>query len=483
MSILPSPPDVPGDTAAISDLITAFARQRGAFARDRNPSVPQRQRRIQALMQMMTKYRQRISAALSDDFGSHPAPLSDLIEVLGVLGRARYALEQLEAWVSPSPRETDLGMLGTCEAYVQCQPKGVVGNIVPWNFPFDLSIGPLVEMLAAGNRVILKPSEYTPASAALLREMIADTFDPTLVHVAVGGRELARAFTGVAWDHLLYTGSAAVGRQVMEAAARNLTPVTLELGGKCPAVMGPGSVTPRNVESVIGTKTIKNGQMCITVDYCLVPRGDVGTFVELATSFMRQAAPDYSRSDSCAGIISTRHLDRLQALLAEAREHGSRIVTLETDGVVDRSTRRMPLSLVIDPPVGARLMQEEIFGPILPIIPYDEISQAIEFINARDRPLGLYVFSDDPATIDAVLGDTLSGGAAVNTCALQGAIPSLGFGGVGASGMGRHHGIEGFREFSNQRGVVRRGTGDMIDIFYVPYKKAVAVAQSVLGSD
>jgi coniferyl-aldehyde dehydrogenase len=483
MPIPPSPSEVSSDTAAISDLITAFSHQRRAFARDRSPTLAERQHRIQALMQMLTKYRRRISAALNADFGSHPVPLSDLVEVLGVLGRARYALDHLEEWMGPSPRETDVGMLGTCQAYVQCQPKGVVGNIVPWNFPFDLSLGPLVEMLAAGNRVILKPSEYTPASAVLLREMIADTFDPTLVHVAVGGRELARAFTGVAWDHLLYTGSAAVGRQVMEAAARNLTPVTLELGGKCPALMAPGSVSARNVESVIGTKTIKNGQMCITVDYCLVPRRDVDAFVNLAASFMKEAAPSYSRSSDCAGIISLRHLDRLQGLLAQARERGSRIVTLEVDGQVDRVTRRMPLNLVVDPPLDIRLMQEEIFGPILPIIPYDEISQAVEFINSRDRPLGVYVFSDEPATVDAVLGDTLSGGVAVNTCALQGAIPALGFGGVGASGIGRHHGIEGFREFSNQRGVVKRGTGDLIDVFYVPYSNAAAVAKAALGAD
>lgn len=481
MAILQGSPEAATDTAAIAELVTAFAHQRRAFARDRRPPLAERQRRLQALMQMLVKYRQRISAALSEDFGCHPVPVSDLIEVLGVIGRAGYALEHLERWMSPSARDTDAAMLGTCKAYVQCQPKGVVGNIVPWNFPFDLSLGPLVEMLAAGNRVILKPSEYTPASGSLLREMIADTFDPTLVHVVVGGGELARAFTGVAWDHLLYTGSANVGRQVMAAAARNLTPVTLELGGKCPALLGPGSVTARNVESVIGTKTIKNGQMCISVDYCLVPRAELERFVDLAAEFMRQAAPDYSRSATCTGIISLRHLDRLETLLAEARERGSRIVTLETGGQVDRVSRRMPLSLVVDPPPGVRLMQEEIFGPILPIVPYDEISQAVEFINSGDRPLGLYVFSDDPATVDSVLGDTISGGAAVNTCALQGAIPALGFGGAGASGMGRHHGIEGFREFSNQRGVVTRGTGDSIDVFYVPYAKAAAVAESLLG--
>jgi coniferyl-aldehyde dehydrogenase len=475
------PADAHGDETAIAQLRAAVASQRSAFANDRNPPLAERQRRIQALMQMMLKNRERIGAALTKDFGAHPVPMTDLIEVLGVLGRARYVLDHLEAWMRASERQIDPAMLGTARAYIQYQPKGVIGNIVPWNFPFDLSVGPLIEMLAAGNRVIMKPSEYTPACGALLREMVAETFDPDLAYVAVGGEALAKEFPNIAWDHLLYTGSPNVGRLVMAAAARNLTPVTLELGGKCPAVMTSGSVTARNVESVIGVKTIKNGQMCITVDHCLVPRGELPKFIDLATAFLQAAAPNYSRSAECAGIISRRHLDRIQALLDEARDRGSRIVELEPDGHVDQATRRMPLSLVIDPPHDLRIMREEIFGPILPVIPYDNLSEVIASINAGDRPLALYVFGDAQPEIDRVLNETISGGAAVNTCALQGALPSLGFGGSGTSGMGRHHGIEGFREFSNPRGVVVRGTGDMIDIFYAPHAKAAAVVQAVLS--
>jgi coniferyl-aldehyde dehydrogenase len=475
-----SPADTGGDEAAIAQLHAAAARQRRAFASDRNPSLAERKGRIQALMGMLLKHRQRIGEALTADFGAHPVPMSELIEVLGVLGRANYVLEHLEDWLRPSPRDTDAAMLGTARAYIQYQAKGVVGNIVPWNFPFDLSVGPLIEMLAAGNRVVMKPSEYTPACGELLREMVQEAFDPGLVYVVVGGAELARAFPSVAWDHLLYTGSPNVGRLVMAAAAQNLTPVTLELGGKCPAIMTAGAVTARNVESVIGTKIIKNGQMCITVDHCFVPRAELERFIELATSFMATAAPEYSRGAECTGIVSPRHLARLEGLLDEARLRGSRIVTLEADGRIDRATRCMPMSLVIDPAADLRLMNEEIFGPLLPVVPYDDLAQVIEAVNAGERPLGLYVFGEDAALIDAVLNDTISGGAAVNTCALQGALPSLGFGGVGASGMGRHHGIEGFREFSNPRGVVVRGTGDMIDIFYAPYAKAAAVVKAVL---
>ena len=477
-SLTPSPAS---DAPAIAKLKSAFAAQRAAFHADRYPTLEERKTRITKLIGMLLTYRERISAALSKDFGCHPVPASDLIEVLGPVARAQYVLSKLEDWMRPAPRDIDPALMGSAQAYILSQPKGVVGNIVPWNFPFDLSVGPMIEMLAAGNRVIVKPSEFTPACAELLREMVEATFDPTLVYVAVGGLDLARAFSDLPWDHLLYTGSSNVGREVMLAAARNLTPVTLELGGKCPALLTPGSVNATNVESIIGTKTVKNGQMCISVDYCLVPRAEVDTFVKLARDFMQRVASNYSQSPDCTGIISLRHLDRLSAMLQEARDRKIAIVELESNGRTDRETRRMPISLVIDPPPDLRIMKEEIFGPILPIVPYDDLGEAIASINAGERPLGLYVFGDDRAETDRILNQIVSGGASVNACAIQGALPSLAFGGVGMSGMGRHHGVEGFREFSNQRGVVVRGTGDHFDAFFAPYAKAAAIVASVLG--
>ena len=485
MSILNDAPmsfdNLQRDDADIAAMHQAFDAQRRAFAQDRYPSLQERYERLGALIGMMVGNRERISKAIAQDFAAHPAPASDLIEVLGVVGRAQYVLEHLEEWMKPSGRDMDAALFGTATAEVRYGPKGVIGNIVPWNFPFDLSVGPMVDMLAAGNRVMVKPSEYTPACADLLAEMVAATFDPTLVHVAVGGLDLARAFSSVAWDHLLYTGSPNVGRQVMQAAAANLTPVTLELGGKCPAIMTPGSVTRRNVESVIGTKIIKNGQMCVSVDYAFIPRHDVEAFVDQAKAFMAEAAPGYSNSDECTGMISDRHLDRITDMLTEARDRQHRVITLQDDDAIDRATRRMPLSLVVEPASDLRMMREEIFGPILPVIPYDDLDEAIAGINAGDRPLGLYVFGDDHALTGRVVAETISGGAAVNTCAVQSALPAMGFGGSGMSGIGRHHGIEGFREFSNQRGVVIRGEGDMIDAFYAPYAKAAGLVQAVLS--
>jgi coniferyl-aldehyde dehydrogenase len=244
--------------------------------------------------------------------------------------------------------------------------------------------------------------------------------------------------------------------------------------------MLPGSVDAESVKTIIGTKMVKNGQMCVSVDYALVPRADLDRFAELAQAFMAEAAPDYAAGPDCTGIITARHLDRQEALLQEARDRQSRIVTLGPDVPADRAARRMPMRLVLDPDPELRIMKEEIFGPILPVAPYDDVEGAIALINAGERPLGLYVFGQDQAAVDHVLASTTSGGAAVNACALQGALPSLGFGGVGMSGMGRHHGIEGFREVSNPRGVVVRGEGDQVDAFFAPYAKAQAIVHHIL---
>jgi coniferyl-aldehyde dehydrogenase len=371
--------------------------------------------------------------------------------------------------MASEPRDVDPALFGSGKAFVRPQPKGVVGTIVPWNFPFDLSVGPLVEMLAAGNRVVIKPSEYTPACGELLRDMIRSTFDRDRVDVVVGGVELAKAFTHVRWDHLLYTGSPGIGREIAMAAAEQLVPVTLELGGKCPAIVADDSIDAETIKQVLGTKAIKSGQMCITVDYCLVPRDRLEDFATLAGEHMREAMPGFCTSESCTGIITTRHRDRLTALLDEARERGADVRQLEQAPGGESDSRQMPLTLVIDPPDDLGVMREEIFGPILPVKAYDELDDAIAHVNAGERPLALYVFAKNEDAADAVLRRTTSGGACVNSAAVHGALPSLPFGGIGTSGSGRHHGIEGFREFSNLRGVFVRGEGDLIEAFAPPY--------------
>jgi coniferyl-aldehyde dehydrogenase len=470
MATTESRPAMTGDdAAAIAELEEAVARQRAAFLADPFPTLEERQALLGALAGMLMSHRTQIEEALSSDFGVHPALAADLIEVLGPVGRAVYATERLPTWMAPEERPAEPTLYGSGRAYVQPQPKGVIGNIVPWNFPFDLSVGPLIEMLAAGNRVIIKPSDYTPACAQALREMVHATFDRDRVDVVVGGIELARAFTHVRWDHLLYTGSPAIGREVAKAAAEQLVPVTLELGGKCPAIIADDSIDEESVKQILGTKAVKNGQMCISVDYCLVPRDRLEEFADLAASYARESMPGYCSSESCTGIISTRHLERIERLLDEARDRGADVRALEDADEPDSDARQLPISLVIDPPEDLALMQEEIFGPVLPVKAYDSLDEAVRFVNAGERPLALYMFSKDEDVANDVLRRTTSGGACVNSAAVHGALASLPFGGSGQSGSGRHHGADGFREFSNMRAVFVRGEGDMIEAFAPPY--------------
>jgi coniferyl-aldehyde dehydrogenase len=480
MAMTENPTAIAGDdAAAVAELHEIVERQRAAFLSDPFPALEQRQQLLGQLAMMLLSHREEIAQALSSDFGVHPSLASDLIEVLGPAGRAAFVAEQLPQWMAPEPRFSDPTLFGSGRAYVQPQPKGVIGNIVPWNFPFDLSVGPLVEMLAAGNRIVIKPSEYTPACGALLQQMIRATFDSDRVDVVVGGLDLARAFTRVRWDHLLYTGSPAIGREIAKAAAEQLVPVTLELGGKCPAILTADSVDAESVKQILGTKALKNGQMCISVDYCLVPREQLEHFAQLAADHAREQMPGYCTSKSCTGIISARHLERIENLLGEARDAGVDVRSLEEAGEADADRRQRPISLVLDPPAELGLMQEEIFGPLLPVVPYDSVEDAIEQVNSGERPLALYVFAKDEGVAEDVLRRTTSGGACVNCAAVHGALPSLPFGGIGQSGSGRHHGVEGFREFSNLRGVFVRGEGDMIEAFAPPYGPAAeAIVQA-----
>jgi coniferyl-aldehyde dehydrogenase len=482
MTIIENRPETADDAAAIAELHEIVELQRAAFLADPFPSLEERVGLLGALAGMLIAHREQIRDAMTSDFGVHPPLAADLIEVLGPAGRAAYAIEQLESWMAPEPRHAEPALFGSGRAFVQPQPKGVIGNIVPWNFPFDLSVGPLIEMLAAGNRVVIKPSEYTPASGEVLRAMVRETFDRDRVDVVLGGLELARAFTRIRWDHLLYTGSPAIGREIAKAAAEQLVPVTLELGGKCPAILTSDSIDAESVKQILGTKALKNGQMCISVDYCLVPRDRLEEFASLAADHVRDAMPGYCTSDNCTGIISARHVERIEKLLDEAKAQGCDVRVLEEAGDVDPDTRQLPMSLVIDPPDDLALMQEEIFGPILPVKAYDELDEAIDHVNSGERPLALYVFAKDEAVGDDVLRRTTSGGACINCAAVHGALPSLPFGGIGQSGSGRHHGVEGFREFSNPRGVFVRGEGDLIEAFAPPYGPAAqAVVDAAFG--
>jgi coniferyl-aldehyde dehydrogenase len=458
----------PADQAAMEHLERVFRLQKDAFRRSPYPSAKQRIELMQRVPGMLTKYRQKILQALDTDFGGHSHDQGDLLEILGMFDRAKFNIDNVAKWMRPVSKASNPITQGDSRAYIKYQPKGVVGNMVSWNFPFDIAVGPMLDSLGAGNRVIIKPSDMSPACGQLLHEMCKETFDEEHVAVVNGGLEFARHFPTLPWDHLVYTGSGAVGRQVMQAAAINLVPVTLELGGKCPAIVAPDSLLDeRTITTIAGIKVIKRGQMCVTVDYCLVPESGLKAFTEGLANHMKAHFTQKNAAPHACGIISERHVARLNKLIEEARNAGAQVIQIGAD--LQAGGRDMPFYLVVNPSDELGLMQQEIFGPILPIKTYRDTADAIAYINKGDRPLGLYVFAKDRAFIDQVTEQTQSGGVAVNTIALQAGQPSMGFGGSGASGMGRHHGEEGFREFSNPRGYFERGAGGTLDWIIPPY--------------
>ena len=456
------------DQVALQELQRVFQLQKAAFLRDPYPSAEQRIALMKRVPDMLRKYRQKILQALDADFSGHSHDQGDLLEILGMFDRAKFNIDHVAKWMKPVPKASNPITQGDSKAYVKYQPKGVIGNMVSWNFPFDIAIGPMLDQLGAGNRVIIKPSDLSPACGEVLTQMCAETFDADQVAVINGGLEFARHFPTLAWDHLVYTGSGPVGRQVMTAAAANLVPVTLELGGKCPAVIAPDSVDDeRTIATVAGIKVIKRGQMCVTVDYCLVPQSQLQVFTQKLAAHMTAHFSEGNAAAHACGIVSERHVSRLYKLLDEAKSSGAEVIQIGKD--LQPGSRDMPFYLVVNPSDDLALMQQEIFGPILAIKTYQNTADAVAYINKGDRPLGLYVFAKDRSFIDQVTQQTQSGGVAINTIALQAGQPSMGFGGSGASGMGRHHGEEGFREFSISRGFFERGTGGTIDWIIPPY--------------
>lgn len=461
------------DTAAIQTLQECFQQQKDAFLQEMMPSYETRIGRLEQLENMVLQNQDRIAEALLADFGSHAPELTRITEVLGPVSRARFAKKHLKKWMKPHKRPVDRMLFGAAKNHLLYQPVGVVGNMAPWNFPIDISLGPLVDILAAGNRAIIKPSENAPHCADLIAELIHDTFPHDLVAVVTGGLELAQAFSRMPWDHLLFTGGPEIGKRVMAAAAENLTPVTLELGGKNPTIITADSLNLKTVTAIMATKMVKAGQMCITSDYVFVPADAINQFVALSQQAMAKLYPKVIDNRDSASIINEHHFARLQSYLADARENG-RIVELNpANETTDPARRKIVPTLVLDPSDDLLVMKHEIFGPILPIKPYHDIQDVISYVNSKERPLALYVFSKDKATIQHIIDNTISGGVAVNAVSLHAMQASLPFGGIGRSGTGHHHGFEGFVAFSKAKPVFTQAPINGSSLLYPPYGRAV----------
>src|SRR6185312_662707 len=418
--------------STIDTLDRIFELQRNAQQHVPYPAWPRRAARLKALHALLRDNEARICEAISADFGCRPPEETRLLELFPSLGSIDHAFRHARRWMHPRRRFAGFWFL-PARTEVMPQPLGVVGVIVPWNYPLYLAVGPLVDALAAGNRVLVKTSEYTPAFSALFAELVDKYFPEGEVRVINGDADVAAAFAALPFDHLLFTGSTAVGRKVMRAAADNLTPVTLELGGKSPAIIGPGARFDHAVERIVYGKCVNAGQTCIAPDYVLLPRARQQEFVGRARGVFARMYPDFCNGQY-ASIITPRQHARLLRLLDDAVAGGAAAHPLAD--VRDDAARLMPPTLLTGVAAEAEVMCEEIFGPLLPLVPYDSLDDALDYIAARPHPLSLYLFEEDDAVVQRVLERTHAGGVCVNDTLYQIAQHHLPFGGVGASGMG-----------------------------------------------
>lgn len=435
-----------------AELDTLFARQKEAFAKDRVPSIEARIERLKRLDRMMIEFREPFRRALSEDFATHHPLVTDLFESGAVIARSRTIQAFLASWMNPENRELNPMVHGSSKAQVIRQPKGVLGNIAPWNFPVECALIMTADMLAAGNRVIVKSAELAPATARVLEDAIAAHFPQDVLAVVSGGVELASYFASLPWDHLTYTGGGRVGRLVMQAAAPNLTPVTLELGGKNPTVFVADGFDEALVERFLYFRVFKGGQVCTSPDYVLVPQNQISQWVEIAKQKWTSLYPCYVDHPDATGAINQAHYDRVMNLVNEARERGVTVVSLNGDRP-NAAKRVIPMYVIVDPPDDLQCMQEEIFGPVTPVKGYRTIDEAIARINAGPSPLASYIVTRDETLGARFAREVLSGGTGVNVFGFQAADASLPFGGVGKSGMGCHSGREGFLNYSHTKSV------------------------------
>ena len=444
-------------------------RQREAFLKDGPPCLKERRQRLRRLRTALLAHRPALEAAISADFGNRSPYETGIMELMGIVQSIDYLFRHLRRFMRRESRHVALAYRSG-RAWVEYQPLGVIGIMAPWNYPLSLTIIPLATALAAGNRAMIKPSEFTPRTSELIQRMLADTFPEDEVAVVLGGPEAGAAFSALAFDHLLFTGSTQVGRKVMRAASENLVPVTLELGGKSPAIVARGHVNAQNMNSLVFGKLSNAGQTCVAPDYALVHEDDLEGFISAYSDAVSTFYPDGPTAADYTSIISEAHHDRLCRLLEDARRRGARVI--EAGSYPEQAARRgrtLAPSLVVDVEDDMAIMEEEIFGPVLPVRTYRNMAEAIAWVNARPRPLALYWFGPKDADRERLLARTTSGNVGINNTLMHVAQDDLPFGGIGPSGMGAYHGIEGFRAMSHARGVYEQGRWNPARLLHAPF--------------
>lgn len=478
-----SPPneDTIGDDAGLEAMQAAFSTLRSAYASKGGLDYKQRMAYLKALSKAIKAQKDSLIAAVNEDFGNRCAVETGLAELTRIVESSAFAQQNLIDWMEPQEREVGW-QLRPATAQVRYQPLGVVGIISPWNYPIQLSLDPLVAAIAAGNRALIKPSELTPKTNAALRALLKGIFPEDVVQIVEGDYRVGAAFAGLPFDHLLFTGSTKVGRAVMKAAAENLVPVTLELGGKSPFIVHSSFNTAQAAERAVWAKCFNSGQTCIAPDYALVHRGEVDAFVNAAQAAFGKMYPTVGDNPDYTAIISENHHRRLTALVAEAEQRGAKVVRCNPGNEDDAKLgKKLPLTLVVDPPKDAACMTEEIFGTVLPIVPYDDFEEAVRFVNERPRPLALYYFDHKGKRVEDVLERTVSGGAGINEALIHVTQESMPFGGVGPSGMGSYHGYAGFRTFSHEKAVMHQSRMNGMNMLNPPYRGFAKLFQRLMG--
>lgn len=462
-------------TREAEQLHTLLAKQRRAALTQEPWTAAQRCELIDRAIGLLVDHEREIVAAISADFGHRSADFSRLAEVMSPILSMKQTQAQIEGWMAPEQRPSATG-----QAWVEYQPLGVVGIVTPWNFPVNVIFNGLAGVLAAGNRAMIKPSEFTPATSALIARLIGETFSEDEVAVVTGGAEVAQAFCALPFDHLMFTGSTSVGRHVMRAAADNLVPVTLELGGKSPTIVSRTADIAEAALKIMTGKTMNAGQICLAPDYALVPRESLGAFIAAAGEAVSSLFASLLDNPDYSSLINAQHHLRLQGYLAQAREAGVQLIELNPadEDFSQQPHFKLPPTLLVDPGPGLQVMQDEIFGPLLPIVAYDDFADVIAYINARPRPLGLYYFGTDSVEEQLVLSRTHSGGVTLNDVVRHATVEHLPFGGVGASGMGAYHGFDGFRTFSHAKAVYR--TVEQPDLLRPPFDEPLRQLMTTL---
>ncbi len=472
----------------MTDLKSLLDRQRAAFFQDLPISAAARKDRLKRAIAMVADHADAWCDALSEDFGHRSREQSMITDIGASIGPLRHALKHVDRWMAREKRSVrfPLGLLGA-RAWVDYQPKGVVGVIAPWNFPVNLVMAPLAGILAAGNRAMVKMSEYTPRTAALFEELAGRYFAADELAFVSGGPEIGQTFTSLPFDHLLFTGATGIGRHILHAAADNLVPVTLELGGKSPVIVGRSANIARTTERIVLGKMLNAGQICLAPDYVLVPAEREQAVIDGLKAAASAMYPTLLANADYTAIINDRHHARLTAWIEDARAKGATVEVVNPGGedFAASNSRKMPLHIIRDATDDMTVMQEEIFGPILPVRRYDAIDDAVGEVNRRDRPLGLYYFGEDAAEQARVLERTISGGVTVNDVVMHVSTEDLPFGGIGPSGMGAYHGRDGFRTFSHAKAVFKQSRLDVAKLAGLkpPYGKATrrTIAQEVKG--